>query len=154
LDAGTDDIHGVRSLTHGPAPMIEPFDGEAAASAIICDHIKQLVETNQTSPQAICLVARSHHELDIYQQYIEKAGMAVHRIETGKAENRSAAGVRLATIHRVKGLEFDHVILAGRLDGIESPVELNEKVIQNRTLLYVAATRSRKSLMVCRIFSA
>ena len=51
----------------------------------------------------------------------------------------------------LKGLEFDHVILARPLDDIEAQAELNEKVIQNKTLLYVAAKRPRKSLLVCRV---
>jgi superfamily I DNA/RNA helicase len=57
----------------------------------------------------------------------------------------------MATVHRVKGLEFDHVILAGQLDDMDKLVETSERTKQKRALLYVAATRARCSLLVCRI---
>ncbi len=56
--------------------------------------------------------------------------------------------VSLSTIHAAKGLEWDHVCVAGVSDGMlpfsfaESPEELAEE----RRLLYVAITRARRSL--------
>jgi superfamily I DNA/RNA helicase len=57
----------------------------------------------------------------------------------------------MATVHRVKGLEFDHVILAGKLDEMDAVDETSERFRQKRALLYVAATRARCSLFVCRL---
>ena len=57
----------------------------------------------------------------------------------------------MATIYRVKGLEFDHVIIAGALDDADASPDAVERTTQNRALLYVAATRARKSLLVCRV---
>lgn len=62
----------------------------------------------------------------------------------------------MATMHRVKGLEFDRVIIAGVNDGIvplegyvsSDPVVRREFDIQERSLLYVAATRARKEVLV------
>ena len=66
-------------------------------------------------------------------------------------------GVRLATMHRVKGLEFPVMILAGvnskamplRLAAVEGdPTARKEHEDRERSLLFVAATRARDQLIV------
>ncbi|MBM6860761.1 ATP-dependent helicase, partial [Clostridium saudiense] len=62
------------------------------------------------------------------------------------------------TMHRVKGLEFDYVFLVGVNDGIipfkpliESSSDNSVKkhrIISERSLLYVAATRAKKEVFV------
>lgn len=61
-------------------------------------------------------------------------------------------------MHRVKGLEFDHMILAAVNDGLlplstatrETNDSISRKEIEDRerALLYVAATRAKKTLHV------
>jgi superfamily I DNA/RNA helicase len=74
------------------------------------------------------------------------------------AEADLADGVRLATMHRVKGLEFPRMLLAGVHAGT-MPLTLHEgvlsddaaredHVLQERRLLFVAATRARDELVV------
>jgi superfamily I DNA/RNA helicase len=60
-------------------------------------------------------------------------------------------GVKVMTIHASKGLEFDHVFVAGLEEGMlpftlyeEKPDE--ENLSEERRLLYVAMTRARKGL--------
>ena len=153
LDAGTDDAQGVRSLLHGEPPLVKSCPNETAVAEAISAHIKHLLETEQARPEAICVVAGTHRELEEYQKYLKQVCPAVHQIEPGKAEDSATPGLRMATVHRVKGLEFDHVILAGRLDDMDKLVETSERTKQKRALLYVAATRARCSLFVCRIAS-
>ena len=151
LDAGRDDSSQVRSLTHGEPPIIKRCSSMAAAVEAISAHIQNLLGADQAQPESICIVSRSRRELDEIQKQIRPVCPAVHRIETGKADNASMPGVRMATIHRVKGLEFDHMIIAGSLDYLDSPADTGERTMRNKTMLYVAATRARKSLLVCRI---
>lgn len=148
LDAGTDDDQGVRSLTHGDPPLIKACPNETAVAEAASAHVKSLLEAN-AKPETICLVARTHRELDEYQKYLQQVCPTVHQIEPGKADDAATPGLRLATIHRVKGLEFDHVILAGRLNALEDAPNKSEETLQKRALLYVAATRARRSLLVC-----
>ena len=65
--------------------------------------------------------------------------------------------VRAATMHRVKGLEFDHMLLTSvnaglvplRARGEAADATAKENVeTEERALLHVAATRARKSLTV------
>ncbi|RQW05950.1 MAG: AAA family ATPase [Calditrichaeota bacterium] len=60
--------------------------------------------------------------------------------------------VNLMTIHASKGLEFDHVFLAGVEEDImphaRSIAESEENIEEERRLFYVAITRARKSLFI------
>lgn len=72
---------------------------------------------------------------------------------TTKDEGESDEGkVNLMTIHASKGLEFDHVFLAGVEDGIiphaRSVAESKEAIEEERRLFYVAITRARKKLFI------
>jgi len=76
----------------------------------------------------------------------------------GEREDRSRPGLRLATMHRVKGLEFDRMIIAGvNADTVPLPAALNaasdpavraEAEVRERALLYVAATRARREVRI------
>jgi uncharacterized protein (TIGR00375 family) len=57
-------------------------------------------------------------------------------------------GVRVMTIHASKGLEFDHVFVAGLEEGILPFTLYNERpdIEEERRLLYVAMTRARRGL--------
>ncbi|GHV81726.1 hypothetical protein AGMMS49991_02840 [Spirochaetia bacterium] len=61
-------------------------------------------------------------------------------------------GVRVMTIHASKGLEFDHVFVAGLEDGL-LPFTLYDgkdapasRIAEEQRLLYVAMTRARRGL--------
>ena len=55
-------------------------------------------------------------------------------------------------MHRIKGLEFDHIILASANDDELPPQYLIEKqdnkTTKERALIYVAITRARKSAFI------
>jgi superfamily I DNA/RNA helicase len=114
--------------------------------------IKRLLKDHQ--PEDICLVARTNKMLrDGYQNALKEMGVPHAILDRGKEE----AGVRLASMHRVKGLEFPVMILAGlnshvvplRLAAMESdPTALSEHEERERSLLFVAATRARDRLIL------
>ena len=59
----------------------------------------------------------------------------------------SEDGVTLSTIHRVKGREWDHVVVYGVTDGL-MPHRLAEDVEEERRVLHVAITRGRTRVAV------
>ena len=88
-----------------------------------------------------------------------------HEIETGGAEvpavsfiewlaewcrdaRRRQRGLLLLTAHRAKGLEFDHVVV---LDGGWGRRSRDEDVDAPRRLYYVAMTRAKQTLTLCRL---
>ena len=157
LDGGLDSQKGYTSLLHGTEPSIQQFASfqeEIECIATNLDRIRQ----ESDSLQEVCLVARTHELLRQYEGALQAKGLATCLIRRSEAEDRRKEGLRLATMHRVKGLEFDRVIIAGVNDGIvplEDAVNSSsdtaiqtELDIQEKALLYVAATRAKKEVFV------
>ncbi|MDA3791537.1 MAG: UvrD-helicase domain-containing protein [Desulfobacula sp.] len=157
LDGGLDDQKGYKSLTHGVVPQVKNTTSFQNEIEFITQYLEQ-VKQKSGSLNEICLVARTHNLLKQYEGALKSKGIDTYFIKRSEAENRNNAGVRLATMHRVKGLEFDRVIIAGVNDGIV-PLSNNcnqpgdqvirkENETQERALLYVAATRAKKEVVV------
>lgn len=157
LDGGIDDQKGYKSLLHGIAPDVRQFDTFQKEVEFIADYLKK-IENKTGSIKEVCLVARTNNLLKQYESAIYEKGFEIYFIRRSEAEDRSSPGLRLATMHRVKGLEFDRVIIAGVNDGIvpferagtdtSDPVVKQESEIHERALLYVSATRAKKEVLV------
>jgi superfamily I DNA/RNA helicase len=103
-------------------------------------------------------VARTNNLVDQYRNALHEKGLETYQIRRSEPEDRRTSGIRLATMHRVKGLEFDRVIIAGVNDGVIPNKKTAEgsadSVIKadvehgERALLYVASTRARKEVLV------
>lgn len=63
------------------------------------------------------------------------------------AAETSQGGLTLSTIHRVKGLEWDHVLVFGADEGV-MPHDLADDVEEERRVFHVAITRGRRSVTV------
>jgi superfamily I DNA/RNA helicase len=152
LDAGTDSRHGYRSLTHGAAPevrAVSTFEDEVEAIATwIAD--RDLSST--------CLVARTNKLVERYGEALEDRGFATLKVRANTADDPDRPGLRIATMHRVKGLEYDRMILAGMSDEA-MPLRFHiwrsqdasvrrEAELMERALLYVALTRARRSVLI------
>jgi superfamily I DNA/RNA helicase len=157
LDGGVDDHRGYRSLLHGVYPKIEFFTSFKSEVKYITDYLNGIISTGKDIKE-ICLVARTNELIKHYEAALNGLGITTYFIMRNRAEDRKKEGVRLATMHRVKGLEFKRVIVAGVNDGV-LPFELNwirssDQVIkkdfenQEKALLYVAVTRARKEVLV------
>ena len=108
-------------------------------------------------PREICVVARTNALIDDYKKYLTAAGIDHFEIKRRQADDRSRMGIRLATMHRVKGLEFTTVlIVAANKNYIPlksavnrtDPVEREAAMTGERCLLYVAMTRAKKKVMI------
>ena len=119
------------------------------------DELKGIVEAN---PKAMLA------DLFKYLETIEK-----HQLFIRKRKRMIKAGrVRLMTVHRAKGLEFDYVHIAGTCDGhfgnrrsldrlpllpkvyllTERPIDSVDENADERRLFYVALTRARKGVTI------
>ena len=115
------------------------------------------MEASGIEQKNICVVARTHKLLDNYIAGLQRAGIKSFEIKANKIDDRSFDGVRIATMHRVKGLEFDHVFAVavnkkvlpfGTRADFEDDISLEEFRTGEKCLLYVALTRARKSACV------
>jgi len=157
LDGGTDDNKLFYSLTHGVAPLHEQFSDANEQVSFILEYVKTIRDTGQQLSQ-ICIVARTRYELKDIQSISEKGGIKVMQIKANHSDRGHNDSVRLATMHRVKGLEFDEVIIASFNEGLcplkknmedrGDKVEVRQADTEERSLVYVAMTRAKKKLIV------
>ena len=156
LDGGIDDAKGYRSLTHGDAPIVETYDTFGDEVAALTKHVQDKIDSGM-DPMEICIVARTNKMLTDYAEALNNAGIRSYEIKRSKTDDRHMPGVRLATMHRVKGLEFTCVFVVGMTktamplkSAIRSsdPVSKEEAINAERCLLYVALTRAKKAAYV------
>ncbi len=156
LDEDYDNDKGCQSLTHGDRPEIKELATPEQEMEFIIGKIREL-EATGVEQKNICIVARTHRLLDNYILGLQNAGIKSYEIKANKIDDRTYDGLRIATMHRVKGLEFDHVFVAavnkkmlpfGTKDDFEDDISLEEFRTGEKCLLYVALTRARKSAYV------
>jgi len=155
MDDGVDRTGDYKSLYHGPAPLIKHFDNYEDEVQFIESYILNLKKEDENC--RICIVARTQRIIDSYSNDLTKKDIPTVKISRNTKDNISDTGIRLATMHRVKGLDFDHVIIASMNHGIV-PLEVSdksdeqqiedEKLLKEKSLVFVAATRAKKSLLV------
>ncbi len=149
LDGGSDNNQFYKSLTHGNPPThvsVSTFDEQV-------ELIKRLLDEQAGALSNVCIVARTNSEVEKIEKGLASKGIQTHIIKTSEADAPDNA-VRLATVHRVKGLEFDHVIFASFNDGLvplqfiadQSADEISREAhdVQERSLVYVALTRAKR----------
>jgi UvrD-like helicase C-terminal domain len=153
LDGGVDSQQAYKSLTHGDPPVRRHFgspeDQSAEIEKLIGDWRGQNVPAS-----SICVVARTNAELEDIERRLHQRGIAARKIRVEEADTGAADAVRLATMPRAKGLEFDRVIVASVNEGLaprvaggisQDPVERAMTELEERALLYVGLTRARTS---------
>ena len=151
LDDGIDTRNDYKSLYHGPEPEIRRFDSYEEELQGIRAHVESLLKEDEDAH--ICLVARTLKLRNRYAEDLKKMGLPILVLERDTRDNLAKPGLRVATMHRVKGLDFDHMIIAAANKGV-LPLEhggeplTEEEMMRERALLFVAATRAKKTLMI------
>ena len=156
LDDGADIGGKCQSLTHGEKPIIENFGNANDEFDFMLGEVKKL-KNSGIALMDICVVARTKKLVDDYIALFTRAGIRSYAIKRNKADDRSYDGLRVATMHRVKGLEFKYVFIAAvnnRIIPLPSainktdPVSEAESITSEKCLLYVAMTRAQKGVYI------
>jgi Txe/YoeB family toxin of Txe-Axe toxin-antitoxin module len=155
LDGGSDSLKGYHSLLHGENPDIRKFDTYGQEIDTLTEYINSLI-SGGAAPEAICIAVRTNDLVIRYQSALESRGMQLYQIQAH--DERSSPGIRIATMHRVKGLEFNHIICPGVNENILPLASVlatqdNEDAkkdfeLKERSLFFVAVTRARKSVLI------
>ena len=175
LDGGKSPTGDSRSLMSGPVPETRRFASQSDEMDAVREWIYGLCGTagnmvgdefdgERVDPRNVCVVARSRYCIDQWREALNN-GLPYGVYQLGRdAENRQRQGIRVATMHRVKGLEFDYVVVVDVNDGVCPPkpalqaagsdsVALNEIYKEERSLIYVAMTRAKKSVLLTGVSS-
>ena len=170
LDGGESPTGDSRSLMSGPVPETRRFASQSDEMDAVREWIYGLCGTagnmvgdefdgERVDPRNVCVVARSRYCIDQWREALNN-GLPYGVYQLGRdAENRQRQGIRVATMHRVKGLEFDYVVVVDVNDGVcppkpalqsagADPAALNEIYREERSLIYVAMTRAKKGVLL------
>jgi superfamily I DNA/RNA helicase len=156
LDGNLDTLRGYRSLTHGDRPDVLESTSHQDDLKHIKAILKQLAD-DTIEPRQVCIAARTNDDVDSIVEGLKKAGISTLRLERSTSDDPSEPGVRVATMHRIKGLEFGVVIIAGYKGAAKYAEQFardedagvsDETETAERSLLHVAATRAKRHLVV------
>lgn len=145
-----------QSLTHGEKPVITNFNNANDEFEFIAQEIKSL-KANGVALTDICVVARTKKLVEDYIALFTKVGIRSYAIKRNKADDRNFDGLRVATMHRVKGLEFKYVFIVAvnnRILPLPSAINKTdaiselESITSEKCLLYVAMTRAQKGVYI------
>lgn len=144
------------SLTHGESPVIKNFSSANEEIDFIATKIKELIQAGVLEKD-ICITARTHKLIDNYIRAVTERGLRSYELKNERGDDRLDAGIRLATMHRVKGLEFQYVFVAGvnasvvppkNIASIDDAVSREAAETAEKCLLYVALTRAQRGTYV------
>ena len=134
-------------------PIIKVFDTLDEEQAYLLKTIEDL--TNGSPADSICVVTRTHRQIEEnYLPALRQANINYLYLKANIPDD-AGTGVRLATMHRVKGLEFQTIVIVGANDEYlplksmykDETYEKEDELLE-RCLLHVASTRARDKLYI------
>jgi CRP-like cAMP-binding protein len=154
LDGDLESEVGYRSAFDGPVPTIQRFTTPAEEAEFVAAQVQEWLDDG-VAPGAIGITARTRRDLRAVQAALDDADIRWSEIGTETKQ----PGVRTATMHACKGLEFARLaVVAANADNLPLPMATTPAaedeaqhaldVLRERCLLYVACTRARDELVV------
>ena len=159
MDEGEENFKGDLSVRHGLVPEIKQFSSFNEEADWIIDRIGALTDVSSEHPyelKDICVVGRTKNDVEAYRKYISNNSYETVEITPHHSDDTKIEGVRFATMHRVKGLEFKIIFLVNasenviplRVNDFDDELELERHIKNERSLFYVATTRARDALFI------
>ena len=137
LDEGSDEVKRYKSLSHGPAPKTLVFQHLEDALASLAPLLKESLAEGHS----VCVIVSTKHDTSTVQNSLKTSKIAATILGPDQRDQpKLDASVRIATMHRAKGLEFDEVVLLipRNWSNVRSGAD------NSRQLRYVAMTRAKK----------
>lgn len=137
LDGGSDDNRRYKSLSHGPVPGVRDVaNGDEAIRLAVTTALGWRAHEAGESPPSICIMVGSNKVRDEVAAKVRCQGAPCSVIDADTTDSADSKSIRVATMHRAKGLEFDRVIVLSSGQG---------GVNKNGTaqLVYVSLTRAK-----------
>jgi superfamily I DNA/RNA helicase len=138
LDDGQDNNSRYKSISHGPAPVIRKVESLEQAMANAVEVVKAWQGEGQDGvPLTTCVMASTRNMRDNLAHHFNRAGLKTRVLDSNDVDAEEAHVIRLCTMHRAKGLEFDNVLVFQDKD-------MGEDGGIDPKLLYVALTRAKR----------
>jgi superfamily I DNA/RNA helicase len=154
LDDEAETLAGYRSPRSGRRPKVIRASSREAELAALVRHVRSWLDDG-IEPHAIGVAARAGYLWKGASDALHAAGIPVAKVSAKVTVN----GVRLGSMHSMKGLEFQAVAVIGVADGVvpapnavtpegADPLAHAQDLQRERCLLFVACTRARDHLYV------
>jgi superfamily I DNA/RNA helicase len=140
LDEGSDEVKRYKSLSHGPAP--KTFDFQHLEDALSC--LAPLLRATLSEGHTVCVIVPTQHDAKTVHGSLRAEKISATILGPDKRDKPDSKSVRIATMHRAKGLEFDEVVLLIP----HSWSDPKSKAANNQQLQYVAMTRAKKIVTI------
>ncbi|WP_405683946.1 UvrD-helicase domain-containing protein [Streptomyces sp. NBC_00057] len=155
MDGGTASLAGFRSVLRGGQPELHGSESRSGEIADLVAKVEQWVAGGVEAGEIGVAVRYLQLGKEIAQA-LEESGLPVCVLGSSQS---TGDGVRIGTMHRMKGLEFRCVAVAGTNDGTVplasalTPPEVDaqqhrDDLLGELNLLFVACTRAREALRV------
>lgn len=159
LDGGEENNKGYVSLVHGERPVYLIADNATDEADKVVRYLEEC-QKGGILMRDICIAARTRTLYKTVQDRLHTDGISYNERKAGSKVGH-ADGVSLCTFHSLKGLEYRVVILVG-VDEKSMPskaiethpfttmdaAERKDYLTGIRSLLYVAITRARQSVLI------
>lgn len=145
--------HGYKSSRRGPTPELLASQTEVDQFEQIAALIKTWIDGG-VPKQDIAVLCRSNTKRDQLRAQLNDRGVSTVVLEPGDSGAKKPV---LMTMYKSKGMEFSKVIIfdvsAGSIPNPvalqnTAPEELDDFLLRERSLLYVAASRARDELVI------
>jgi superfamily I DNA/RNA helicase len=155
MDGGNDSLVGYRSTFHGSRPQTSAAGTKSEEITGLVAQLDAWLKAD-VAAQEIGVAVRFTQLGKEIAQALEHAGIPATVLGTSSSPS---VGIRIGTMHRMKGLEFRCMAVAGVNDGIVpmrsavtskevDPQQHREDLLSELSLLFVACTRAREALRV------
>lgn len=145
---------GYLSLFHGSKPTYTTFSNKEQELSAVKDELVALLEAG-VHYNEIVIAARTRDSANDFRNYLHQNGIPYVDKHLLNSKNE---GIRIATFHGLKGLEFKHVFLVDVNDrtfpklpfdyASLSDIEKSQNLKKEKSLFYVAASRAVQQLTI------
>ncbi len=136
LDDGSDEVKRYKSLSHGPAPKTLDFQHLEDALASLAPLLKESLAEGRS----VCVIVPTKHDAGAVQNSLKSGKITTTILGPDERDKPDSKSVRIATMHRAKGLEFDEVVLLIPRNWID----VRSGADNSQRLKYVALTRAKR----------
>ena len=133
----------------GPKPHVRYFETQGKQNSCIITQIKALLDKG-IAEHDIAILSPINQPLYLIEELLTKQGIKNVYLD-GKCDVKTSKKpwhVCMCTIHKSKGLEWEHVFMINMSDEVIPKTKTPSHVEESRRLFYVGITRARQDLYI------
>ena len=143
LDEGADEVKRYKSISHGSKPDVFKVSNLEGAFSKVVTLMKKAKDQGRNA----CVIVPTRQVAASVLDSLKASGLDAKEIRPEEGDEADSQHIRVATMHRSKGLEFDEVAL---LD-IKQITPFGSTLDDLRRLQYVALTRAKKFASIIKV---